>query len=151
MYAIVLPFGSRSIAARQKPRWQFFGVKAVGLQAPSCGHSSALNQFSLADSNQVMYIPRMRTISLILIFAVASVAACSKQPVRETSAVVVNIAPGFRPKWDTDKVRITARTLDGLVTVKNVPLAQLKCHVSDTVRASVQGIALTLDDRACIG
>lgn len=77
-------------------------------------------------------------------------AGCTEQPVRQTSAVVVNLAPGLRPKWDTDKVQVTARSLDGLVTVKDVPLAQLKCGVGDTVPASVQGISLTLDDRACI-
>lgn len=96
-----------------------------------------------------MYTPAMRTIGLSLVVATA-LAACSKQPVRQTSAVVVNIAPGLRPKWDTDKVQVTARSLDGLITVTNVPLAQLKCHVGDTVRASVQGIALTLEDGACI-
>ncbi len=92
----------------------------------------------------------MRAICLSLFVVTTLLSACSKQPERQTSAVVVNIAPGFRPKWDTDKVQVTARSLDGLVGVKNVPLAQLKCRVGDTVRASAQGIALTLDDRACI-
>lgn len=83
--------------------------------------------------------------------ALLALAACAPQPVRKTSAVVVAIAPGPRPRWDTDKVQITARSSDGLVAVKTIILAQLKCHVGDTVQASAQGIALTLDDRACIG
>lgn len=91
----------------------------------------------------------MRTIGLSTLVTATLLAACSEQPVRHTSAVVVNIAPGLRPKWDADKVQVTARSLDGLVTVKNVPLAEFKCRVGDTVHASVQGITLTLDDRAC--
>lgn len=93
----------------------------------------------------------MRIVGFSLLLAATLLADCATQPARETSAVVVNIAPGLRPRWDTNKVQITARNLDGLIAVKNVPLAQLKCHVGDTVRASVQGITLTLDDRACIG
>lgn len=90
----------------------------------------------------------MRIIGASFLVAATLLAACSEQPVRQTSAVVVNIAPGLHPKWDTDKVQVTARSLNGLVTVKNVPLAEFKCHVGDTVSASVQGLTLTLDDRA---
>ena len=92
----------------------------------------------------------MRSTDLSFLVAATVLVGCTEQPVHQTSAVVVNIATGLRPKWDTDKVQVTARSLDGLVTVKDVPLAQLKYHVGDTVRASVQGITLTLDGRACI-
>ena len=92
----------------------------------------------------------MRTVGLSLAITIAFLAACSKQPVRHTSAVVIDIAPALSPRWDTDKVQVTARSLDGLIAVTNVSLAQLRCHVGDTVRASVQGMALTLEDGACI-
>jgi hypothetical protein len=92
----------------------------------------------------------MRELGLSVVAAATLLVACTRQPVRETSAVVVNIAAGLRPRWDTDHVQVTARSSNGLLAVKDVPLAQLKCHVGDTVRASVQGITLTLDDRACI-
>jgi len=59
--------------------------------------------------------------------------------------VVVNIAPGLSPRWDTGKVQVTAKSPDGLVAVKTVLKAQLKCKVGDTVKASA-----TLDDHACI-
>ena len=92
----------------------------------------------------------MRTIGLSLVVAATILSACDKQTVHQTSAVVVDIAHGLRPKWDTDKVRITARSSKGLIAEKSIPLAQLKCHVGDTVRAWVQGVALILDDRACV-
>jgi len=47
-------------------------------------------------------------------------------------------------------VQVTARSSEGLVTLIIVPLAQLKCHIGDTVDALVQGITLTLEDGACI-
>ena len=93
----------------------------------------------------------MHAILFRLIAAAIALAACSEQPERETSAIVVNIAPGFSPKWNTDEVQITAKSPDGLVVIKNVLKAQLKCRVGDRVRASVRGIVLKLDDRACIG
>ncbi len=92
----------------------------------------------------------MRTVGLTFLVVATFLAACSEQPVRQTSAVVVNIAPGLSPRWDANNVQVTARNLDGLVAVKNVPLAKLKCRVGDTVSASVQGITLTLNDEACI-
>jgi hypothetical protein len=92
----------------------------------------------------------MRVGSFILLVTMSALAGCDEQPSRRTSAVVVDIAHGLRPKWDTDKVQIAARSRDGLMTEKSVPLAMLKCRVGDTVKATAQGLALTLDDRACV-
>ncbi len=78
------------------------------------------------------------------------VAACEKQPSSRTSAVVANIAPGLRPRWDADKVQVTVRSAGGLVAVENGPLALLTRHVGDTVPASAQGLTLTLNERACV-
>ena len=64
--------------------------------------------------------------------------------------MAVNVAPGRNARWDTDKVQVTARSVDSLVAVKDVPLARLKCRVGNTVLASIQGLTMTLDDRACI-
>ena len=104
----------------------------------------------MADMTSAMYLAAMRMIGLSLVLATILPAACSKLPVRQTTAVVVNIAPGRNGRWDTDKVQVTARSLDGLIAVKNVRLAELNCHVGDRVRASVQGISMMLDDWACI-
>lgn len=84
-----------------------------------------------------------------LAFAVLGMTACTQQPKRETSVVVVSIAPGPSGRWDTDKVVVIAKSRDGVVGTKWVLKRELRCRVGDTVRASVQGIALTLDDRAC--
>lgn len=92
----------------------------------------------------------MRAISLIFLATMSGLAGYDEQPSRPTSAVVVDIAHGPQPGWDTDKVQITARNSDGLMTEKSVQLALLKCRVGDTVKATAQGVALTLDDRACI-
>ena len=94
---------------------------------------------------------RPQFVSLIAIALVS--AACSEQPkrdTRQTIAVVVNIAPGFSPRWDTDKVQVTAKSPDGLVAVKTILTAKLKCRVGDMVKASAHGMVLTLDVRACI-
>jgi len=92
----------------------------------------------------------MKAGGFILFLTMSALAGCHEQPSCQTSAVVVDIAHGLRPKWDTDEVQITAKSRGGLMTEKNVPITMLKCRVGDTVKATVQGIALTLDDRACI-
>ena len=84
-----------------------------------------------------------------LAIALFGLAACSQQPKRETSAVVVSIAPGPSGRWDTDKVVVTARSPDGVVGTRWVPKRDLRCHVGDNLRGSVQGTALTLDNHAC--
>lgn len=89
-----------------------------------------------------------RTMFSVLVVATV-VSACTEQPVRKTSAVIVNIAPGFSPRWDTDKVQITAKSPDGLMAVEEVWAKRLRCHIGDTVAASAQGLTLTLDARAC--
>ena len=85
-----------------------------------------------------------------LTIAVFGMAACSQQPKRETYAIVVSIAPGPSGKWDTDKVVVTARSPDGVVGMKWVAKRQFRCRVGDTLRATIQGTALTLDDGACV-
>jgi len=92
----------------------------------------------------------MRAGSFVLLVPVMVSAGCAEQPSRQTAAVVVDISHGLEPRWDADKVQITARSSDGLVTEKSIPLAMLKCRVGDTVKATAQGVTLTLDDRACI-
>lgn len=75
--------------------------------------------------------------------------ACSDQPSRRTSAVIVNIAPGSHAKYEADKALVTARNPQGLVTSRNVPMSELDCRVGDTVGATAQGLTLTLDPGAC--
>jgi hypothetical protein len=89
----------------------------------------------------------MRFITTLLLLC--GLAACSDQTKHETWAVVVNIAPHINPKWNADEVVVTARTQSGVLGTKSVLTARLSCHVGDTVHASVEGVALTLDDHAC--
>lgn len=91
----------------------------------------------------------MRLIVSSLLTATTMLVGCDKQPAHETSAIVVNIAPGLSPRWQADKVLVTARSLNGLIGGKIIPLRHLNCHVGDVVQASAQGITLTLDERAC--
>jgi hypothetical protein len=92
----------------------------------------------------------MRTIQPGLVAAAMALAACSQQPKRETWAVVVSIAPHANPRWNPDEVVVTARSVDGAVGTKSVLTARINCRVGDTVHASARGLALTLDDRACV-
>jgi hypothetical protein len=91
----------------------------------------------------------MRTVRLSLLAATIALTACTEQPEREVSAVVVSIAPHENPKWNPDEVVVTARTADGAFGSKSVLVARLKCRVGDTVHGSAQGISLTLDDQVC--
>ena len=86
---------------------------------------------------------------LSVLLAAPLVAACTEQPTREVSAVVVSVAPYANPKWDTDKVIVTARSLDGAFGSKSVFIARLNCKVGDTVQASARGVALSIDANAC--
>ena len=91
----------------------------------------------------------MSKIRLGLLATVIFLAACSEQPKHEVWAVVVDIRPHISPRWNTDEMVVEARSADGLRGTKAVLKAGLNCRVGDTVRASAQGIALTLDDHAC--
>lgn len=88
----------------------------------------------------------MRRLALL---ATALLAACSPQPKREAWAVVVSIAPHANPKWNADEVVVTAKSQDGAFGEKRVLIARLNCRVGDTVHGTAQGLALTLDERAC--
>lgn len=77
------------------------------------------------------------------------IAACSEQPARTVWAKVVSIAPPAQPKWHSDEVVVVVRTPDGTVGFANVPSARLACRVGDTVRATVRGIAMTLNAHLC--
>ena len=82
--------------------------------------------------------------------AATAMSACSEQPKREVSAVVVDIRPHASPKWNTDQLVVEARDADGLVGTKEVLPVGLTCRVGDRVRATAQGISLTLDVHACV-
>jgi hypothetical protein len=75
--------------------------------------------------------------------------ACSEQPQREVWAVVVDIAPYSNPKWKSDELVITARAPDGAIGSKSVLAYRLSCRVGDAVHGLRQGVALTLDEKAC--
>ncbi|MBB3982333.1 hypothetical protein GGR44_001996 [Sphingobium fontiphilum] len=62
---------------------------------------------------------------------------CADQPVHKTSAVVLNIAPHANPKCSPDEVVVTARSVDGVVGMKCVRLANLDCRIGDRVAATV--------------
>lgn len=91
----------------------------------------------------------MRRLRLSLLTGAIALTACSEQPKREVSAVVVSIAPHVSPKWDADEVVITARSPDGSFGAKSVLRAGLNCRVGDRVKASARGLALTLNEHAC--
>lgn len=75
--------------------------------------------------------------------------ACTEQPQHESWAAVTSIAPHFDPKWYPDEVVVTARSQNRAMGSKSVPIARLNCRVGDTIRGSVQGLALKLDEHAC--
>jgi len=85
-----------------------------------------------------------------IILSLCALSACSQQPKREVQAVVISIAEHANPKWDADELVVTARSQDGAFGSKSVLAARLNCRVGDWVRASARGVALTLDDRACV-
>jgi len=91
----------------------------------------------------------MRMVRLSLLGGVIALIGCAEQPKRDVWAVVVEIEPHISPRWNTDELVVTARTSEGLLGTKSVLKARLNCQVGDTVHASVRGVALTLDDRAC--
>ena len=84
-----------------------------------------------------------------LVVTFIMLAACSAQPKRQTTAIVVSIAPHNQPKFHSDEVVVTARSVGGVVGSKSIATADLNCRVGDTVRGVTQGIVLTLEDRAC--
>jgi hypothetical protein len=90
----------------------------------------------------------MRAFRLSLLTVASALAACSDQPKREITATVVDIAPPVS-RWKFDEVLVTARSSNGLVGIKSVSMARLRCHIGDTVQASASGISLHLDDKAC--
>ena len=90
----------------------------------------------------------MKTILLALV-AAASVTACTEQPEREVSAVVLSIAPQANPKWNPDEVVLTARSADGAFGSKSILISRLNCKVGDTFQATARGVALIFSDNAC--
>lgn len=84
-----------------------------------------------------------------LLAAAIALGSCSEQPKREVWALVVSIAPHPNPKWHPEEVVVSVRSDRGAVGTKTVLASRLSCRVGDTVRAVAQGIALTLDARAC--
>jgi hypothetical protein len=91
----------------------------------------------------------MRRGCRIVLAAAIAITACSEQPKREVWAVVIDIRPHASPKWKTDELVVEARTEEGLLGTKEVMRAGLSCRVGDTIRATAQGVSLTLDDHAC--
>ena len=91
----------------------------------------------------------MRACTILLAGMIAA-ASCTEQPKRETWALVVGIARQANPKWHPDELLVTARSETGAVGTKTVETNRLTCRVGDTVRASSRGIALTLDENACV-
>ena len=87
--------------------------------------------------------------SAIVLMATIVLPACSAQPKRDVWAVVVDIRPHVSPKLNTDEWVVEGRTPDGLVATKSVLRIDLNCSVGDSVRATAQGISMTLDDHAC--
>jgi hypothetical protein len=91
----------------------------------------------------------MRTVRLNLaMMAIVVSVGCAKQPQRDVSAKVIDISPPVS-RWHADQVVVTVRGENGIVGMKLVPIAQLRCRVGDDVRASVRGVALSIDDKAC--
>ena len=86
---------------------------------------------------------------LFALVAAAFVTACTEQPEREVSAVVLSIAPQANPKWNPDKVVVTARSPDGAFGSKSILISRLNCKVGDTLQATARGVALTLNKNAC--
>ncbi len=76
-------------------------------------------------------------------------AACTEQPAKKVSALVVSIGEHSNPKWNADQVVVFARSEGGIVGSKPVLRTQLNCRIGDTVQGTVRGITLTLDARAC--
>lgn len=90
----------------------------------------------------------MRTVLLIGITMLLVGSACTEQPERNASAVVIDIAPRVS-RWHSDQLLVTARNADGLVGSKAVDAARLNCRVGDEVQAVTRGVALSLSDTAC--
>jgi hypothetical protein len=84
-----------------------------------------------------------------LMVILLSLTGCSKQPERETFAVVVSITPRVS-RWHTNEILVIARSPNGEIGAKSVLKSRLACRVGDTVRASARGIALTLNEQACV-
>lgn len=86
---------------------------------------------------------------LFALVAAAYVTACTEQPEREVSAVVLSIAPQANPKWNPDEVVLTARSADGAFGSKSILISRLNCKVGDTFQATARGVALIFSDNAC--
>jgi hypothetical protein len=89
----------------------------------------------------------MRVSYLLICLSVLS--ACSEQPKRDEWAVVVSITPHPNRMRHGDELIVTARGQDELMGTKTVLTAGLTCRVGDTIRATSQGLALTLAKGAC--
>ena len=87
--------------------------------------------------------------TLFALIAAAFMTACTPQPEREVSAVVVSIAPHANPRWNADEVVVTARSPDGAFGSKSILILRLNCKVGDTFPATARGVALTLNESAC--
>jgi hypothetical protein len=91
----------------------------------------------------------MRFRLLAMLTGLMAVTACSEQPEREVSAVVVSIAPHANPKYDANELVVTARSPQGAMGSKPVLAALLNCKVGDIIPAKARGVALEFDGRAC--
>ncbi|HEY0312686.1 MAG TPA: hypothetical protein VGC56_09345 [Allosphingosinicella sp.] len=110
---------------------------------------SASRELDLCACQKERTFRTMRASTILLAGTIAA-ASCTEQPKRETWALVVSIAPHANPKWHPDEVVVTARSETGAVGTKTVEMNRLTCRVGDTVHASSRGIALTLDEQACV-
>jgi hypothetical protein len=91
----------------------------------------------------------MRKLRPVLLASILLSPSCHEQPKRQVWALVVSITAHGNPKWHPEEVVVTARSPEGAAGTKTVLAERLSCRVGDTVRATAQGIALTLDAQAC--
>ncbi len=77
------------------------------------------------------------------------IVACSPQPKQNTTAQVISITSRVS-RWKPNQFLVEFRSPDGSTAAKLIPAPLIQCQVGDIVVASVQGINLEVDEKACL-
>ena len=76
---------------------------------------------------------------------------CQQQPVQpkqHVTARIIAITPRVS-RWESDQMIIQFQSANGLTGKRVMPATEIHCALGDTVKATAQGVSLTMDDASC--
>ena len=70
------------------------------------------------------------------------------QPPQHVNARIIAITPRVS-RWESDQMVIQFQSSNGLIGKRMMLFSEIHCGVGDTVKATAQGVSLTMDDASC--